>query len=75
MIGRIIFWTIFFLIIGGVIIHFQWNSSVLLKWIGNLPGDFILKMRDKIIYFPISSALLLSSSISLILSLIFKKEE
>jgi hypothetical protein len=71
--GRFLFWTVIFLIAGGLALHYNiylpWFSS----WLGHLPGDTIVKTKQVIIYFPITSAAVISIVFSLILSAIFRK--
>jgi H+/Cl- antiporter ClcA len=65
--GRFIFWTIIFLVIGGFILHFDVHISFVSNWLGKLPGDFIVQKKKMIIYFPVVSAALMSLSFCLIL--------
>jgi hypothetical protein len=73
--GRFIFWTFVFLIVGGIIIHFNYNIPWVSGWIGKLPGDFCLKKGKLTICFPIVSAAVASFVFSLILYALFGKRK
>jgi len=60
MFGRFIFWTIIFLIATSLSLHFSIDIPYLGNQIGAMPGDLLLKRHDSIIYFPITSAAILS---------------
>ncbi|NGX56848.1 MAG: hypothetical protein K1060chlam5_01094 [Candidatus Anoxychlamydiales bacterium] len=47
---------IFFLVVGGLLLHYKVDLPYLFAWIGKLPGDFIAKKDTTIFYFPITSA-------------------
>ena len=69
-----IFFTILFLIAGGLILHFNLKIFLVTEWIGKLPGDFVIKKGKITIFFPIVSAAILSFIVSFILSLFKKKK-
>lgn len=64
-----------FLIIGGalaVLLGLILKLSGKFKWIGKLPGDFIIHKGNFTFYFPLVTCLLVSLFLSLLLFLIFK---
>lgn len=62
------------LVVCGLLLYFQCNN-IALFWIGKLPGDFIVRKGKVLIFFPISSALLISSITFLIFKGIFKRKK
>lgn len=44
-----------------------------LDWVGELPGDVIIKKGSMSVYAPVMSSLLISALISFLLSLLFPK--
>jgi len=69
--SRFIFFLVIFLIIGGLLLHFGHNLFFL-RWVGKLPGDFIIKKGKIFIYFPIVSAAISSLVVCLVFSLLKK---
>jgi len=67
--------AIFFIVIGlfltfmGAFLLFDFK----VPFIGNLPGDIVIKKKGFELYIPISSCIILSLLLSIILSLIFRK--
>lgn len=57
------------IIVAGIIIYFFSNK---LNWIGKLPGDIRIEKENFKFYFPFTTMILLSLSITLIINLIKK---
>ena len=57
---KFIFWTAFFLVLGGFILHLGLNIPYITIWLGKLPGDFIIIKKGIKIYFPLVSAAIVS---------------
>jgi hypothetical protein len=72
MLGRFITLTIFFVIVTGLILHFQVEVPGFSTWIGHLPGDLILRKGGATIFLPFTTSLIISAVLS-ILSSIFRK--
>ena len=71
--GRFLFWTAVFLIIGGFLLHFKIHIPYVTTWLGTLPGDFTIKKGKVLIYFPVISAALFSFVVTFISYFIWKK--
>jgi len=71
--GRFLFWFVVFIVVGGLILHYNMYIPWVINWLGNLPGDMIVKTKKAIIYFPLGSAALTSLAVTLILSILSKK--
>jgi hypothetical protein len=71
--GRFIFWTFIFIIAGGLLIHYNVYLPYLSDWIGNLPGDSIIKIKGRVVYFPIASGALASLAYCVIITVLTKK--
>ena len=68
--------SLFFLLIvvTGSILHFHFFAdSPWLTWLGELPGDLMIKKGNITLYLPLTSSLLISVALSLILSGLFKR--
>jgi len=74
MFGRFFFWTVLLTVAFGICMHFSIEIPYFGKWIGTLPGDLILKKKDIMIYFPITSAAIISFFWSMILTAIFGRK-
>lgn len=72
---RFLFWTIIFLVAGGLILHFDVNIPWISNWLGKLPGDFTIQKNKTIVYFPITSAAIVSFIFSVILWLVFANKK
>lgn|GEM_PF-644915 len=70
--GRFLALTLLLVIAGGVILHREVDLPVFGSWIGQLPGDLILKRKGITMFFPFTSAVLASGVLSIFLSL-FKR--
>jgi hypothetical protein len=57
---------IFFIIVAGFILHFGVEIPWLSGWIGQLPGDLIIKKGNVTLYIPLATSLLASVVFSLI---------
>ena len=73
--GRFLFWTTVFIVIGGFILHFELKLPFISMWLGKLPGAFVLKNKKMLIYFPVASAAIVSLVFSFIIWLFTKKKE
>ncbi len=73
--GRFLFWTIIFLVVGGFILHFDSNVPFISLWLGKLPGDFVFKNKKMVIYFPVASAAIVSLVFSFVIWLFTRKKE
>lgn len=69
--GRFIFWTAIFLVVGGGILFFKVHIPWVSYWLGNFPGDFIVQKGELSIPVPIVSAVLASAIFSTILWIFF----
>lgn len=67
--GRFLALTLLLVIAGGVALHREVDFPVFGSWIGQLPGDLILKKKGITMFFPFTSALLVSGVLSLFFSL------
>ncbi len=65
----------FFLIASGLVLHFKIDIPYLAGWIGQLPGDIVIRKKHLIIYFPLMTSLLLSAVVSIVLSCLFKRSQ
>jgi len=73
--GRFISLFILFLVVAGLILHYNIHLPYILSWIGRLPGDLVVHKGKTIFYFPITSAALVSLAISIILSFFKSKKK
>lgn len=73
--GRFLFWTMVFLVIGGFLLQFEVKIPFISPWLGKLPGDFVLQNSKMTIHFPVTSAALVSIFLSLIFWAFFKKKK
>jgi hypothetical protein len=64
-----------FLVAAGLILHFKVEIPWLTGWIGKLPGDLVIRKGNVALYFPLATSVLLSLSLSLILSALFKSSK
>jgi hypothetical protein len=65
--------AIFIVIAAGMVIHAGVELPWYAHWIGQLPGDLLIKKGGLTIYVPVTSALLISVAFSFLLSLVSKK--
>ncbi len=72
--GRFLALTLLLVIAGGVALHQGAELPHCLSWVGNLPGDLIVKRQGILFYLPFTSAVLVSGAISLLLSLIIPRK-
>jgi hypothetical protein len=73
MIGRFLTLVIFFVIVIGLILHFDVDVPGVSDWIGHLPGDLILQKGSATIYLPFVSSAIFSSALSLLGSMFSSK--
>jgi hypothetical protein len=52
--------VVFFTVATGVVTHFGLEIPWVSSWIGQLPGDLIIKKDGVLIYLPIASSVLIS---------------
>jgi hypothetical protein len=64
--------VIFFVIAGSFALHAGLELPWFLEWIGNLPGDLIVKKENLTIYLPVTSSVIVSVLLSFISSLFSK---
>lgn len=64
MISRLITIFVVLVVVIGLFLHYQAEVPGLTPWIGHLPGDLIMKKGKITIYFPFTSALILSAILS-----------
>jgi hypothetical protein len=57
------------LIVLGVVLSLAFKVSGKLPWLGQLPGDIVIKRDNFTFYFPLATSLLLSLILSLVLYL------
>ena len=67
--GRFLMITGFLIVFLGALIHFKVEIPWLSSWIGNLPGDLLIKKGNIVIYLPISTSCLFSMVFSLLFSI------
>jgi hypothetical protein len=65
--------AIFIVVAAGMVIHAGVDLPWFLNWIGQLPGDMLVKKGKLTIFVPVSSSLLISAVLSFVLS-IFSSE-
>ncbi|MBN1915210.1 MAG: DUF2905 domain-containing protein [Parachlamydiales bacterium] len=63
---RFLMWMAFFLIAGGVFLHYHLSLPFLDLWVGKLPGDLRLKNANIVIYLPCASAFVSALSVTII---------
>lgn len=61
--------TIFFVIVAGLVLHAGTDLPWYADWIGKLPGDMIIKKNHMTVYAPLTSSLLVSAVLSFLFSL------
>lgn len=66
--------TIFFVIVAGMVLHSGADLPWYLNWIGQLPGDMVIKKNDLTIYVPLTSSALISVVLSFLYSLVSGKK-
>lgn len=64
--------VLFFVIVGSLALHMEADLPWFLSWIGNLPGDLIIKKDHLTIYLPVTSSVLVSVFLSFCASLFSK---
>ncbi|OGN55715.1 MAG: hypothetical protein A3D96_01335 [Chlamydiae bacterium RIFCSPHIGHO2_12_FULL_44_59] len=65
--------TIFLIVVAGLLLHARVELPWYASWIGQLPGDLIIRKQTITIYAPLTSSLLISLVVSFLLSLAFGK--
>ena len=66
--GKIIIYTVLFLVVFGLLLAL----SPKIPFLGKLPGDFVIKRDNYTIYLPLASSVLISAILSLVLSFILR---
>ncbi len=69
--GKVLIGIGIVLFISGVVILLAWQVKI--PFLGKLPGDFFLKRGDFILYFPLTTTILISIVMSIILNFYSKK--
>ena len=64
---KFIFWSLLFLIGGGLSLHFAVPIYGISFWMGKLPGDVSITKGNTILYLPFVSAALLGLIVTLII--------
>lgn len=64
--------VIFFVIAGSLVLHAGTELPWFADWIGNLPGDLIIKKEGLTIYLPVTSSVIVSVVLSFFFSLFSK---
>ncbi|HEY4254911.1 MAG TPA: DUF2905 domain-containing protein [Chlamydiales bacterium] len=75
MIGRFFSFLIVFVVITGLILHFQAEVPMISSWIGQLPGDLIIKKEGLVIYLPITTSGILAALLAVVVSGFSKKSQ
>jgi hypothetical protein len=75
MIGQFFSFLIVFVVITGLILHFQAEVPMISSWIGQLPGDLIIKKGETVIYLPITTSAILAALFALVASGFSKKSQ
>ena len=60
--------AIFLIVASGMVLHAGVELPWFADWVGNLPGDLLIKKGGITIYLPVSSSVILSAGLSMILS-------
>lgn len=71
--GRFLALSLFFVVAAGIALHREVDLPSFGSWIGQLPGDLIIKKGKVTIYLPFTSAALASGALSIFLSLFRRK--
>lgn len=66
MIGKFISQGLLFVVVGGLVLHFDVNLPEFFHWVGGLPGDLILQKGDTTLYLPFTTAGLFSFALCLL---------
>jgi hypothetical protein len=74
MLGRLLSWTLFFVIATGLALHFQVEIPGFSTWIGHLPGDLILKKGKATIFLPFTTSVIISGVLTVFGSLFTPKK-
>jgi len=61
--------TIFIIVAAGMVIHAGIELPWFFQWVGQLPGDMLIKKDGLTIYVPLTSSVLISMVLSFVLSL------
>ncbi|MBS0624799.1 MAG: DUF2905 domain-containing protein [Verrucomicrobia bacterium] len=71
--GRFLALLLLFVVAAGSLLHREVDLPTYGSWVGQLPGDLILKKGKTTIFLPFTSAFLASGAVSLFLSLFRRK--
>lgn len=63
---RLFFWEIVFVVLGGVMLHYQYEIPWISTWFGSLPGDMVAIKGQTLVYLPIASALAFSLTLNIL---------
>lgn len=66
---------IFLIIAGGLILHAGVELPWYIDWIGNLPGDMLIRKGGVTFYVPLSSAVVISGAFSFLVSIFSEKQK
>lgn len=69
--SRFLFLTGFLLVAVGLALHCKVEIPFLTNWIGQLPGDLVIKKGNTTLYVPLATSL----AFSIVLSLFFRSEK
>lgn len=60
------------MIAAGLLLHFKVQVPWLTSWIGRLPGDVVIKKENSLIFFPLTTSLIVSLVLSILFSVFSK---
>lgn len=66
--------AIFLVIAGGLVLHAGVELPWFAEWIGNLPGDVLIKKGKTTYYAPVASSLIISAALSFVSSLFARRD-
>jgi hypothetical protein len=66
MIGRFLSQGVLFVVVTGLVLHFEVNLPRFFHWVGGLPGDLILHKEDVTLHLPFTTSGLLSLALCLL---------
>ncbi|HRW58369.1 MAG TPA: DUF2905 domain-containing protein [Chlamydiales bacterium] len=71
---RFFYYTAIFVIIGGLMLHYNADIKGVSEWLGQLPGDMYVKKGNSLFFFPLTSACLVSAIVNIFYYTFFKKK-
>lgn len=60
------------MIAAGLLLHFKVEIPWLTSWIGRLPGDVVIKKENSLIFFPLTTSIIVSIVLSILFSVFSK---